>query len=370
MPTQKEIVDTVSLALQKKDFTNQAVLVLKKATGHVLGRVQQNIDAQLKEDSNTVIEEFCRNLATKLSKMGQNWYDSVTNELVIYPSGTRLIWRDGPMTTIFVEQPPQVRTIYVNKRGEDGVSADTYHLSFPYCVFVAGFNNGEFAGFNIGVRKTPMTSLDDEIYNPPVANVNGHCTVCMGNQFKIPPNLNLTEKVNYVISSFWQSRFTHEGSDALNAFLKRNGLTLDTWESRTRENPLLAVEPKIEYQSPMKLRSLLKATANGTSVKESAALITQMKQEIITAVGTLGGDVKNLLQDLDLNVENRDKAHLETLQVILKEIIVQAYAELWEYLQRQLNDERNKLQQELTVSAKKLREEFMTLAGYTKKATW
>jgi hypothetical protein len=77
MASQKEIVDAVADALQKKDLSQQAVGIIHRASGKGDEAVQQDVSAGIEENGDEVTEEFCRNLASKLGSMSQNWYDNV-----------------------------------------------------------------------------------------------------------------------------------------------------------------------------------------------------------------------------------------------------------------------------------------------------
>ena len=138
MPSQEEIVNAVARQLASKDLSQQAVMILQKSTARVLERIKQNVDAQVKEDSSPIVEDFVRNVAGKMSNMTQQWADGVKNDLVVFPEGTRYIFRDGSMTTIIIEQPPQVR--HINVYGK------MYLLSMPYVQFTLTLKNHKLQG--------------------------------------------------------------------------------------------------------------------------------------------------------------------------------------------------------------------------------
>jgi hypothetical protein len=320
--TQKEIVDAVASALQHKNLSQQAVAVIHRSTEKVLKRIQQDVGAQFKEDGDDVVEDFCKNLATKLGQMSQNWYDGIRNELIVYPEGTRFIYRDGTTVVIVVEQQPQVRTINVN--------GTMHHLAFPYVVFIMGFNNGAWNGaLDVAIRTRPLTSLDDPLCSIGLPNISGY-RVCMGD-FRNNPKTNMTEQTQAVIGSFWQSQF---GGDIRN---------LPSWERQTKRDPLYVLHENYTQVGP--LRQVVSAVSRNAG--ERPDIVNTLKQEIITAVGTIGAEIQKTMLTLDMVKQNKEKVHIETLDEILKEIIVQAYAELWEYLQAQLQRERAKMQQEM-----------------------
>lgn len=367
MPSQEEIVNAVARQLQSKDLSQQAVMVLQRATGRVLERIKQNVDAQVKEDSSPIVEGFVRSVATKMTTMTQQWADGVKNDLVVFPEGTRYIFRDGAMTTIVLEQQPQVRHVKVDGK--------IYLLAMPYIQFIIQFKNHKpLPQLYVGCTKKPISDLDVPLCNLPLPNIQAH-TVCMGNCV-VPKDGNMTDMVNTIIGNFWQSEFNqNHNADYLN-FLgemgwsnkkedAHNGVGLAAWQKRTEESPMFMIARETKLKPGGTIRRHLATDAGDKD--GTASIVNKLKQEIITAVGQIGGDIQALMTGVDLKTENREKAHVETLQLILKEIIVQAYAELWEYLQKQLQDERAKLQQEMQAAANKLKNDFTYFMDQKKK---
>lgn len=359
MPSKKDIVDAVASQLKEKDLSQQASMVLHKATAKVLERIKQNVDAQVKEDSSPIVEKFVKNAATKMSAMTQQWADGVKNDLVVFPEGTRYIWRDGALTTIIVEQQPQVR--HINVYGK------VYLLSMPYVQFILTFKNHELVrSLTVTCTKKPITDLDQAACFLPLGNIDSGHTVCMGDYYW-PRSTNMTELVNTVIGDFWQGQFTYDNGGKLLKFfeenfdLKTGNRTVvhpgfEKWASKTQENALYATDRSTKYTAGATFRRFLVTDAGDK--KGSQSIVNNLKQEIIGAIGAIGGDIQVLLSSIDLTTENRKKVHIETLEGVLKEIVIQAYAELWEYLQKELLEERNRLQSEMEKATNKLKDEF------------
>jgi hypothetical protein len=363
MPSQQEIVDAVKVQLKKKDLSEQAVTVMKQATSNVLDRVKKNIDAQIKEDSSPIVEKFAKDTAAKMSAMTQQWVDGVTNDLVVFPEGTRYIWRDGQVTTIIVEQQPQVRHISYNKH--------IYLLAMPYVQFIIPFTNHVPSGkLMVGCTKKSLSDLDQPLLQLPLPNIQNH-VVCMGDM-KFPSSGNMTEMVRNLIGKFWQSDFNHNHHQANLDFINAMGWTdtnydgMLTWQEKTKQDPMFIIGKDSKLKPDGTARRFFQS--NSGDKGGSHSIVNNLKKEIITAIASIGGDVQKLLSSVDLDVENRKKTHVETLDGVLKEIIVQAYAELWEYMQKQLQDERVKLQKEMQDAANKLRTEFQQFMDQKKKA--
>ena len=362
IPSQADITSAVAKSLEKKDISKQAISVLQKSTEKVLKRIKQNVDAQIKEDSSPIVEEFVANIATKLSTTSQQWIDSSKNDMLIYPEGTKYIFRDGENTTIIVEQPPQLRHVKVRNGSSD--RSTTYMLAMPYIQFTISFV-GEMLQQRLCVTcsKKPVTDLNATQFQLPLLNIENH-GVCFGHGW--PKSGNMTEKVLAVIGEFWQSQFNWNHNGTIINFVKDNfnlgvnsenfhqGLT--KWENASRNDALFMVSPEAKLRTGLALSAFL--SRDNTSHNGSGSLVTKLKQEILTAVGTIGGDIQNLLTNIDLTTENREKYHAENLQETLKEIITQAYAELWTFTEKQLESDRKKLQEEMQIAANNLKKEF------------
>lgn len=360
--SKKELVEAVAKGMQSKDLSQQAVGVLKRSTEKVLERIRQNVDAQIKEDSYPVIEEFCTNIAQKLSAMSQHWVDGVTNDLVVFPEGTRYIFRDGEYCTIVVEQQPQNR--HVN------IGGHVYLLAMPYVQFIIPFKQHQPAGaLYVGMTRKPITDLDGMIFNPILPNINDHL-VCTGDT-GWPKNGSMSEKVDKIIGGFWQSQFTGDGSAFMSEFMKDNNIrNLAEWQQKSQADPTFVLHRNTKFHPGKTVRKFLATDKGGKT--GTVSLVNNLKTEIVNAVGTIGGDLQKMLTNIDMKTENRDKPHIEVLQEVLKEIIVQAYSELWEFLQQQLQQERAKLQAEMEAAANKLKQDFKYYMDQsaTKKRTW
>lgn len=360
--TQQEIIDAVRKQLHKKDLSQQAVTVMNKAAENVLERVKKNIDAQIQEDSSPIVEEFVKTTSSKMSAMTQQWVDGVSNDITLFPEGTRYIWRDGKSTIIIIEQQPQVRHVSYNGK--------MFLLAMPYVQFIIPFANNIPTGtLIVGCTKKTLSDLDQPLLQLPLTNINNH-NVCMGDMH-FPNYGNMTDMVSKIIGKFWQSDFNHNHNQANADYRREMGWNdaydgLLDWQEKTKEDPTFIFGKDSKLKPDGTARRFLKSHSGDKDGLNS--IVSSLKKEIITAIASIGGDVKGLLSSIDLNVENRNKTHVETLDGILKEIIVQSYAELWEYLQKQLQDERAKLQQEMQGAANKLKNEFMDYMDQKKKA--
>lgn len=346
IPSKDDIVAQVAQTLQKKDWNTQAVRVMKKSSDAVLTRVQQGITTQLKEDTAPIIEEFVVNLSKSLMDATVNFLDKNKNaavDLPVFPIGTRYIKQNGNILNVVIEQQPTARTLLFTKAAldrlsevslappDEPLSAVPYHLALPYTVFVLQFIGSEFNTFSVYFRSTPLTSLTDELAKCPFPNISDPGQVCMGD-FRINKQNKIDEQCDELITAFWSTVFGHDHLDRFVKWLYLNNMTLSQYQQKSKANPLCGLKFKLQ-PSNTKLEQTFRM--DGTN-----NLVAVLKQHILVAVGQIGGEVQQLLVDLDITGENREKVHVETMSEIIKEIILQAYAELWEQLSKKLESER------------------------------
>lgn len=323
MHTKEEIIASVGRSVSSKDFSQQAVATINRCAEKVLARLQQDNAASLKENAEAVALQLGKNLAQKLSAISQNWVDNSKLELMIYPEGTRFIQKDGLTTVIVIEQPPQIRTIFYERK--------KYHISIPYSVFVLRFQDRNWNNLSVGFRITPLMSLNDHLFATGLPNLHGAVHgVCMG-EYKPDFSKNKTQQAAAVISEFWQSQFNSGDFQA----------TLEQWELKTKTDPLYGL--KRQYNKGERIIDVVSGYVNSA---ENIDLVSHLKQEIIKAVTDIGSNVRETILNINLVKENKQKVSIETLEEILKEIIKQAYKELWDYLEVNLQKERLAMQRE------------------------
>lgn len=324
MHTKEQVLEEVARSLQKKDLSQQAAGVIQRCSEKVLRRLQQDTDASLKESADDTALDFSQKLSEKLGILSQNWIDNNKQELLIYPEGTRFIQKEGELTIIVVEQPPQVRTVVIDKLRR--------HLAMPYVVFMLVFNGRNWRELCVGFRSKPLESMNDYLKTVPLPNMQGNHRVCMGD-FKPDFSKNKTQQTSQVIAEFWQSEFAGA----------RNYGSLDfaLWEAMTHKDSLFIL--KENFSDGKRLIDLISECVKN---KKNIDIVAALKEEIITAVGEVGLNIKQTMLNIDLIKQNKEKVAIETLDEILREIIKQAYKELWDYLKACMDKERVSLQKE------------------------
>lgn len=344
MPTKEQIVKQVQQTIEHKDWSKQAVKVMKKSSDAVLERVQQGVSAQLKEDTAPIIHNFVINLSRSLMDATVNFLEKsrdATVDLPVFPIGTRYIKQDGNVLNVVIEQPPQVRTLFfiedavrVFDPSNRAAGTQSYYLALPYTIFVMQFVNGQYNGeLKVYWRSRPLTSTNDELALAPLPNISG-AKVCLGEfRMKSQNDGKIDDQCNDIISGFWQTIFGIDHVDRVCRFLEINHhMTMHQWVAKSKQNSLCAMDFKLSPAN-VKLQQTFRIDGQNN-------LVALLKQHILTAVGQIGGEVQKLLIDLDVTGENREKVHVETMGEIVKEIVVLAYAELWEQLSIKLEKER------------------------------
>lgn len=380
LPSKQDIVDQVAATLQRKDWNKQAVRIMKKSSDAVLERVQQGVTAQLQEDTAPVVQQFVINLSKSLMDATVNFLEKskdATVDLPVFPIGTRYIKQDGQVLNVVIEQQPQARTLLFTEAGISRLTASreannstrtkAYHLSLPYTVFVFQFVNGQHSpeGFAVYFRSSPLSAITDELAKCPLPNISDPGRVCMGD-FRVDTNKKIDDQCQQVIGAFWQSVFGHDQIDRFSKWLNLNNMTIEQYEYKSKDNPLVALKFKLQPAN-VKLNQTFRA--DGTN-----NLVALLKQHILTSVGSIGGEVQKLLVDLDISGENREKVHVETMSEIVKEIILQAYGELWEQLVKKLEQERQADAIKNQQTKDRMKQEFMEWVRQSypqlQKSTW
>ena len=397
VPSKNDIVAQVAETLQKKDWSKQAVRVMKKSSDTVLARVQQGIAAQIQEDTAPIIQQFVVNLSKLLMDATVNFLEKnedASVDLPVFPMGTRYIKNNGQVLNVVIEQQPTSRTLLFTQAALDRLvdrlahpgdplavplavqghlahpgdplaardvlrvqaaranMAVPHHLALPYTVFVLRFFKNRFQSFSVYFRSTPLSSVTDELAKCPFPNISDPGSVCMGD-FRVNSNKKIDEQCHELITGFWSTVFGHDYIERFSKWLTLNNMTLNEYEHKSKGNPLCALK-FILQPANVKLDDTFERLADDTN-----NLVAMLKQHILTAVGQIGGEVQKLLVDLDITGENREKVHVETMSEIVKEIILQAYAELWEHLAKKLESERQADALKNQQTRDRMKQEFM-----------
>lgn len=348
--TKETIVQAVTNKLAGKDLTAQAVQILKSAATTLSGRAKQELDLKLRENPAALIEGFSKKIASRIADAAQIYTNSC-GDLALIPDGTRFIRRDKDYTTFIVEQAPAIRNILISTENDN--TPRNYFLALPYVQFIFTVSNGGIA-VQATATKKPLKTLDDVVYEFPLPNVQ-NTNVCAGHMARVVGETP-SEKIKSFMNNFWQSQFNHDYSDGFRRFISSNRMMLPEWERKSRENQLFILSAKFAGctapstgQNVANIRSLLPKSGQAQQTLEA-----NVKKELISAISSIGSNVQDILSSVHIDTANSN--HAESLQLILKELIIQAYSELWDYLQKQLKEEKDLLLRQKENLEKKNRE--------------
>lgn len=359
MLSQSYVVEQVAETLKKTDLSRNIVEIMQDSTEIVLNRIQQGINEQLKEDVAPIVQEFTQNLSKSLVDVADSLLkNNDKNLLPVFPVGTRLVKQSGDYLYIVVEEPPQCRNLffiweipngvcYKLGRGKVKNNSDTlsYYLSIPYTEFVLCFKGDKWNSLQVGFRAKPLEKITDSIGVSIFPNSSG--TVCLGRDF-YPKSQDISMVCKEVINQYWQGVFGVDYAENLYSHVSINNITLEEWEEKSKLDSLYSLKMKyFDGGTVLNFQS------------SNSELIVILKQHILKSVDQVGKKLQILLKGLDLSQENTFTVQSKEFQRNLKEIIIQAYSELWEYLSKNLNEERAGMKNEMDALKEKLKKEFM-----------
>lgn len=171
------------------------------------------------------------------------------------PSNTRFVVNRGDTSVFVVELPPQKRTI--------NHSDSSYHLSFPYTIFVVSFRGGDYNGLHFFYSNKPLKSLSESVYLSNLPNINNDGGVCTGNSIvsllQNSEALSLSEKVDMVVSAFWGDTFNDDLDDRFEEYGNKHPRLkgFSSWEKASHKEPNFILS--INWERSDSLMNLIEA---------------------------------------------------------------------------------------------------------------
>ncbi len=230
-------VITAEIQQEKKPSLERAQHLLQETSDGSLARFQQELVAGVRAAIDESIGGFKQEILDRLRDriIGSGVFDPNYGDAV-FPEGTRFFLSRGDMSVFVVEQKPQKRTIRFSQDAEClEIKEGSYHLFFPYIIFLVVLRGGCLSRFQIFYCKEPLHTLDDSLYQVNLPNIGDEGVVCLG--------MNTTrasvaaEAVNEAISHFWQSNFNSDINHAYMRTRRETGLDVKEWQRKTREDP-------------------------------------------------------------------------------------------------------------------------------------
>ena len=323
--------------LKAANLTPNAVQLLKASTDTVLTRAKANLEALMQEEAANPVSVFMSGTADRLTDTSMEWLDQVSGNLVVFPEGTRFVNRDENTLTVVVEQKPTQRRINFrsyasNAQGRTDYVNNHYFISLPYIQFIATFHkarkNYTFGDLKIVCTKAPLATINDKVYALPLPNVHQGHQVCTGGDhgMELPEGRDsILIKMNTLIGEFWQTMFNTDLTTSTVLFMQRNfgydsvagdayakmRTCFQKWAELSAANPMFMLEENTNLGQHIAFGRLLQNDVASRTGK--TAYKTRMKQDITNAITNISNAVTNTIRSYNLNEDNIDKAHIETL---------------------------------------------------------
>lgn len=335
--SKNEIIAAVQAALQKKDFNEESWKLIQRSTTKVLERCQQDFKGSAESAASRAASTLGKDLKDSLLALSSEFYEDVAEfDGAVLPQHCRYVRRQKGAVSMIIEQPPMVRTIHL--------PGGHYRLAMPYALFALNFQDRSLRNLFCGWRKKPMKSLEDTWGPICLPNMSENHTPCWGSTGFSVQGKTVAEIADEYITRYWSSAFNNDLNGYYLTFLKSNNLDgAAAWQTKSAKDPLWIL--KAEFAQGDKLGRYLTLGASKQDRRDH--FLSSMTQQITTTVVKVTEEVLGLIREMDFERNNRPKYSQDELNSVVKEIILQAYAELCEYNDAVLARERVRLEEEL-----------------------
>jgi len=342
--------------IKRQDHSEKAVQAMKAGTGLVLNRLKKNFGATVNDACKTEVNHFKETVSTQIQSFCNAWIENQSNQLIVFPEGTRFVNREGNLLNVVIEQKPSVRVInYLDT---------TYSLSLPYVQFYITFavENREslrISQIKISCSKKPISSLNDRVFRMPLPNIGN--TLCLGDMqnhgsSSFRNTSNVTDKCNETINLFWQSQFNNDLSDFFKSWLHLNfkneftnsgdigssrnvRLCLRSWQEKSKTNPLFVLDENCVFESFSSVSSFISSDFSSRNTK--TALLNNIATVVNAETDRYIGKVLGSLNSVDIEEENRKTAHQTVLNEQITGMVNNTYVELWRVVHREHEEKVN-----------------------------
>jgi hypothetical protein len=338
------------LARNNESSVSDVTRLMRGALSNVLARGQQNLTSAVQEGSASAINDFTNRLGNQLADLSTAWIDEATGNLAIVPEGTRYLSREDKRMNVVVEQAPMCRRVKWMDR--------YFYLALPYVQYIGSFTRGDvgndynFAQFQVTCSRAPIQTLQSRIFQLPMSNIGmgtpyqvclGHAGVGMTAPTRAMP---VHEKMNTLISGFWQSRFNTDLITPLFVFLRDNfGVAsvnsapaaiyaaLEKWEEKSRANPLFMLEESISLQSAAPIGSLIASEVTGRNGK--IAFRNRIRQTINQNIEDLTSVVTSSIRNIDITEDNVPRISRDAITAKMRELMYYGHRTLHGHINRE-----------------------------------
>lgn len=203
----------------------------------------------VKQIENIIIEQ----LKTKFLEMS-----TTTNQLFegqTLPKNLRYIIDKGDKRIVIIEQEPQIRNITfapmilnderkilkktgrLNSFSKTELKQSTFHLAFPYTIFLFEFTRDNLNMFYAFWSDERLSNIENLVYQFALPNISQDGSVCLG-EMNIEAK-NFGHLCDDVIENFWQGQFSAHLDDSFQLY-KKDNLKLATiydWQRASQKDP-------------------------------------------------------------------------------------------------------------------------------------
>jgi len=238
--------DAADLARKSKAASKGfATQILQAVSDKSLSRFQQEAVSGAQESIEASLEDFQKEILQRIrSWLSEEESLDPLSQAQVLPSGIKSFLSKGETSIVVIEEPPQLRTITFSRRFESRLELQehSYHLAFPYMIFVLVFQRNCFSGLYVFYSNKPLSSLADPVFLANLPNIGSSSSVCLGSD--LYESGSLFERTRQVISHFWQSKFNTDLSSNYFMMAGRDSRfsNLKEWERHSSKNPLFVLD--------------------------------------------------------------------------------------------------------------------------------
>lgn len=162
----------------------------------------------------------------------------------ILPKQVVMYAAKGTEQFMLVEKGPGIETIKVKKGTSNSTEwANEYDICLPWVYMLLEFIGAGFSSLRIYFAKSRVMKTDEQLYYPPLPNLNKDCSVCLGGGFRYSIDGTMHAKVAKVMSYYFSSEFNSDLDDIHKTKMPKEivekqtrGKTLfDAWQAVTKE---------------------------------------------------------------------------------------------------------------------------------------
>lgn len=133
------------------------------------------------EEDNTMRQMILTEINTTTISQGLKNMTQSSIETPIMPFGTVLLKMDGTSSVYFIQKPPEKVVIrFKGKKENDKGTPTHYTIAYPWRVFALMFKGSVISDYNLRFASGPIRSMTDQLYRPPLPNMEEDAGLCMG----------------------------------------------------------------------------------------------------------------------------------------------------------------------------------------------